>query len=521
MTRRTSLFDLERRSGRQQRSRRRTRRGGSGARKRGLLGIEGVDEEPAPGPGADDVRDPGHRVRLTGPGAPATEGAAPPTGPKAMPPDAAPPEPVSPPPPAPASDPFDQEPFAPAPAAPPAPGPPGAPAFVPVPVPDAAPMPPPQSGPVRSASPGPPAGAVAAALGDAEIEDDLIQLRQAAAGAFGSDAPARSGAAAPPPPEPADDPHALFDRMRMGAAQAETFSLPPVELERRFDAFERALDAQETASVHAPPPSAASSFSNPRDIQDVELAEDLARMRKTAEEMGVPLPKPGGAKEPPFPPGPASPPAADTWPPRAAAPGPATTRPQPGPAPGDGLQAPAPPARPDAASPSSSPPDATTPAPAETRPQDVLHALPIIRSGEGLSAPAAAAAMIVARRHGLPAEVEKIKAGEAGWAVYAEHAGKGPDGVLDGFGLQRVEDGAHEPGAVAGLLVEKGPLWMQGPGTDAFGVIRGSRAGATPDARDFIVVDATTGEERAVPASKLFASAPPNEARPLIRLAHL
>jgi len=77
-------------------------------------------------------------------------------------------------------------------------------------------------------------------------------------------------------------PHAVFDRMGRNMAFATTFDLGTLEMEKRFDEFDKELAISEKPAC---PQQSLESFKGPVQLTDLDLAEDFAIMNETAEDL--------------------------------------------------------------------------------------------------------------------------------------------------------------------------------------------------------------------------------------------
>lgn len=73
---------------------------------------------------------------------------------------------------------------------------------------------------------------------------------------------------------PRDHPHAIFDRIGRNMAYATTFDLGTLELQNRFNEFDRQLDA----SGKRPPGNKIEAFAGPVALNDLDVAEDFEAM---------------------------------------------------------------------------------------------------------------------------------------------------------------------------------------------------------------------------------------------------
>jgi hypothetical protein len=139
-----------------------------------------------------------------------------------------------------------------------------------------------------------------------DFEADIRAILGTQAGKKGAE-PTPAPAAPTAPAEPGDPPggersesdgHAIFDRMGQSMRYANTFDLGSVELEDRFDSFERELDRAETKPAI---PARVSALSLPSQLDDLEVLSDLVAMGEAQAASQPPTPsddralKPGGA----------------------------------------------------------------------------------------------------------------------------------------------------------------------------------------------------------------------------------
>jgi len=327
-----------------------------------------------------------------------------------------------------------------------------------------------------------PTAPVSAPVSDDDFEDDIRQILEIAAQQPQRPEPPQpilkkpeAEEAAPATPEAeksqqasASDRHAIFD---MG--HATTFDLGVVDLNRRFNEIEHALDVEEHVGQQK---ALATSFSDAGVLDDTDLIDDLSAVSSLLEEKlkeeqanapraAEPAPAPGNVAAPPaVAPGPANEaaPATPSVPPTSAAPAApaAPTEPSVTAPPAAITPEAAPPA---AAQPATSPPTATP----GTSSFDVTHTVPVAQATEAVSAQAAGAAMLVAWRDQSTLDMQALAAGSGSWAAYAPGLkASGPE-FFDTWGLKELVPEMLTLERLHTILKAHGPLWLQNPAVES------------------------------------------------------
>ena len=87
--------------------------------------------------------------------------------------------------------------------------------------------------------------------------------------------------------EPVEHPHAVFDKLGKSMQFANTFNMGSVDIDKRFNDFEREIDTLDSSSSQAGQTATTKALTEMIDLQEVDLIEDLSAIEDKVQDLGL------------------------------------------------------------------------------------------------------------------------------------------------------------------------------------------------------------------------------------------